>query len=51
MEVDKVCKELDDLAVRYFQILDDLSERKRKLELLLKEVKIASKLKLTEIAF
>ncbi|XP_072027051.1 coiled-coil domain-containing protein 115-like [Amphiura filiformis] len=37
MELENICKELDDLAVHYFQILDDLSERKRKVELLLKE--------------
>ena len=46
MELENVCKELDELALRYFRVLDDLSERKRKVESLLKGVKSNIKISL-----
>lgn len=38
MSLKEVCEELDELAVNYFQTLEELSEQRRRFEKFIKEV-------------
>ena len=39
MSLKEVCEELDELAVNYFQTLEELSEQRRRFEKFIKEVR------------